>query len=282
MSHNEQATRYHLIDPVLREKGYTDASKIKMETPAPVEAIGYKGRRRKGDGRTDYLLCVQPPNQAKPLAVAVLEAKREDADPLSGMQQAKAYAECTRFNVHYVFATNGHLFGDFDKLTGLQIGPHPFQDFPSHQQLSQRYFKDTGIDLDKPEASLLFMADSPAYPKNRYYQDAAIRACFEKILHDEQQNQACRLLLALATGAGKTVIATNLLWRMSQAQRLTKPALFLCDRDELREQGYNKLSAAFGASVRIISNQNGQNAAKNARVHIATYQTLGLDDEEKD
>lgn len=71
------------------------------------------------------------------------------------------------------------------------------------------------------------------------------------------------MLLTLATGSGKTIIATNLLWRLSQAGQLPKPALFLCDRDELREQAYDKLSAAFGG---------------NARIHIATYQTLGLDD----
>lgn len=124
------------------------------------------------------------------------------------------------------------------------------------------------------------MTDSPANPKARYYQDAAIRACFEKILRYEQHQQPCRVLLALATGAGKTVIAANLLWRLHQAQRLPKPALFLCDRDELREQGYNKLKAVFGDNARLVGNSKGENSAKNARIHIATYQTLGLDDED--
>jgi type I restriction enzyme R subunit len=88
------------------------------------------------------------------------------------------------------------------------------------------------------------------------------------------------VLLTLATGAGKTIIATNLLWRLSQAGQLPKPALFLCDRDELREQAYTKLKAAFGDNVRIVRTENGGNAAANARVHVATYQTLGLDDVE--
>lgn len=88
------------------------------------------------------------------------------------------------------------------------------------------------------------------------------------------------MLLALATGAGKTVIAANLLWRLHQAQRLPKPALFLCDRDELREQSYNKLKAVFGDNARLVGNSKGENSAKNARIHIATYQTLGLDDED--
>ena len=93
----------------------------------------------------------------------------------------------------------------------------------------------------KPESALLFMADSAAYPKARYYQDTAIRACFEKILICEQNRQPARILLSLATGAGKTVIAANPLWRLHQAQRLPKPALFLYDRDELREQATTNL-----------------------------------------
>ena len=40
MSYNEAETRYYLIDPVLRDKGYDDHSKLKLETPAPVEPIG--------------------------------------------------------------------------------------------------------------------------------------------------------------------------------------------------------------------------------------------------
>ena len=283
MSYNEAETRYYLIDPVLREKGYDDHSKLKLETPAPVEAIGHKGRRRAGGGRTDYLLCVQAGDMPKPLPVGVLEAKKESEDPLKGMQQAKSYSECSRFSVQYVFASNGHLYGEYDKTSGLQAGPHSLKDhFPSHNDLTRRYAHDTGIDLGKPESALLFMADSPAYPKARYYQDAAIRACFEKILRCEQQQQPSRVLLALATGAGKTVIAANLLWRLHQAQRLPKPALFLCDRDELREQGYNKLKAVFGDNARIVTHSKGENSAKNARIHIATYQTLGLDDEDND
>ncbi len=63
MSMNEADTRYHLIDPLLREKGYVSCERITLETvltPAPVEPTGPKGRRRKGPGRTDYLLYVAP------------------------------------------------------------------------------------------------------------------------------------------------------------------------------------------------------------------------------
>ena len=282
MAYNEAETRYELIDPILREKGYRQW-RVKLETPAPVEPTGNKGRRRAGNGRTDYLLCVQAGDMPKPLPVGVIEAKAESEDPLKGMEQGMRYAECVRFAVQYVFATNGHRYGEFDLGTQMRDGPFPFADFPSHDALTARYATDASIDLSAPEAAMLFMADSAAFNKPRYYQDAAIRAAFAKVLQCRQQGESARVLLSLATGAGKTVIAANLLWRLHEAGQLAKPALFLCDRDELREQAWEKLGKAFPkGSVRIVETERGQNAARNAKVHIATYQTLGLDDEGQD
>jgi len=278
MPKNEGETRYEMIDPVLRDKDYR-LPYIRLETPAPVEPIGPKGRRRSGPGKMDYLLCVEVPNGPKPLPVAILEAKKEGDDVLKGMQQAKGYADCERFDAKYVFSTNGDLYAKFNKFTGEQTGPFPLADFPDHQRLTDCYHRHTGIKLDDPAAAMLFQPDSPAYPDSRYYQDAAIRAAFEKIIRSEANGEPPRLLLSLATGAGKTIIAANLLWRLHEAERLPKPALFLCDRDELREQAYTKLKAVFGDNARIVKTERGENAAKNARIHIATYQTLGLDDE---
>ena len=51
---NEQETRYFLIELILREKGYDEITKLRCETPAPVEPTGPKARRKKGGGRTDY------------------------------------------------------------------------------------------------------------------------------------------------------------------------------------------------------------------------------------
>jgi len=180
MSYNEQETRFYLIDPVLRDKGYNDHQWLKMETPAPVDPTGSKGRRRKGAGRTDYLLCVQVGDMPKALPVGVLEAKKETEDPLKGMQQSKGYSDCKRFAIKYVFATNGHMYGEYDKFTSLQTGPFPFVDFPPHSDLTARYATDTGIDINKPEAMMLFQADSLAWSQSRYYQDAAIRAAEEE------------------------------------------------------------------------------------------------------
>ena len=50
-TYNEAETRFYLIDPVLRQKGYDEHWKLRLETPAPVEPTGNKGRRRAGSGR---------------------------------------------------------------------------------------------------------------------------------------------------------------------------------------------------------------------------------------
>jgi len=109
----------------------------------------------------------------------------------------------------------------------------------------------------------------------RYYQDAAIRAVLERIAQGGK-----RALLSLATGAGKTFIAVQLLKRIADAGQL-KRALFVCDRDELRSQGLAAFQNVFGAdAAEVARDTNGLNKARNARIHVATYQTLDVDTED--
>ena len=100
-----------------------------------------------------------------------------------------------------------------------------------------------------------------------------MRAGLEELARGE-----ARALLSLATGAGKTRIAVNLLRRIADAGQLHR-ALFVCDRDELRSQGLGAFQNVFGADAAPVS---GGNPQKNARVLIATYQTLDVDSEEAD
>ena len=88
--------------------------------------------------------------------------------------------------------------------------------------------------------------------------------------------------MSLATGAGKTFIAVNLLKRISDAGQLTR-ALFVCDRDELRTQALKAFQNVFGSdAAEVYRKPDGTNNAKNARIHIATYQTLGVENENGD
>jgi len=142
-----------------------------------------------------------------------------------------------------VFATNGHLFVMYDNFTGITSKPRPLTEFPTPAELRFAYEKGMGFSLEAEAAKPLLTRYSGGEATRRYYQDAAIRAVFEKVARGEQ-----RALLALATGSGKTFIAVNLLRRIANAGQLRK-ALFICDRDELRNQGLAAFQNAFGADA---------------------------------
>ena len=132
-----------------------------------------------------------------------------------------------------------------------------------------------GFTLDSPAARPLLTRYSGGEATRRYYQDAAIRAVLEKLARGVK-----RALLTLATGAGKTFIAVHLLRRIADAGQLRR-ALFVCDRDELRSQGLGAFQNVFGAeAAEVYRESDGSNHARNARIHIATYQTLDVDSED--
>jgi type I restriction enzyme R subunit len=79
--------------------------------------------RKRPKGRTDYTLRVRVSSEAQPVALALVEAKAEDLPPTHGLEQAKLHADSKRFNVRFVFATNAHLFVEFDRLTQLTTPP---------------------------------------------------------------------------------------------------------------------------------------------------------------
>jgi type I restriction enzyme R subunit len=266
---NEAETRTKLIDPALHVRGWTEELIRREETDGTIEIVDGRPRRQ-GRGRMDYTLRVKPTADAQGVAVAILEAKAEDKPPTHGLDQAKEYGrKAARFNVPFVIATNGHLWTLFDRrrLTTTAI-PRPMAEFPAPGDLQAAYEDAVGIDLTAPIAEPLTIPYRGGETSRRYYQDAAIRAVLEKIARGEK-----RALLSLATGSGKTLIAVNLLRKIADAGQL-KRALFLCDRDELRAQGLLALQGAFGADVAAAS---GHNPEKNARIVVATYQTLDID-----
>lgn len=273
MGHNEADTRTKLIDPALHGRGWTEDLIRREETAGTVEIVGGRPRRL-GWGRADYVLRVKAGPDTQPVAVALIEAKAEDLPPAHGLEQGKAYAAAKRLNVPFVFASNGHLYVEYDRSTGLTTEPLPLAQFPTPAELRARYEGQSGLSLDAPAARPLLTRYPGGEAARRYYQDAAIRAVLERIAQGGN-----RALLSLATGAGKTFIAVNLLKRIADAEQLRR-ALFVCDRDELRSQGTAALQAVFGAEAAAVGEDRTDErtrAAGNARVLIATYQTLGAD-----
>lgn len=278
---NEADTRAKLIDPAIHKNGWTEDLIRREETAGSVEIIGGKARRR-ARGKIDYILRVKVNLDTQPVALALIEAKKESLPPGHGLDQGKGYAECKRLNVKFIFASNGHQFVEFDCFSGLTSAPKPIDSFPSPLELRLRYEKGMGFALESPVARPLLQTYPGGEGTRRYYQDAAIRAVMEKIAQCELSGKPKRALLSLATGSGKTFIAVNLLKRISDAGRLTR-ALFVCDRDELRAQAVKAFQNVFGSdAAEVYRKSDGTNNAKNARIHVATYQTLGIESENGD
>jgi type I restriction enzyme, R subunit len=275
--YNEADTRSKLIDPAIRARGWTEETIRREETAGAIEIIDGKPRRR-SRGRVDYTLRVKVSTGPHPVALAVIEAKAESLPPGHGLGQAISYARCKRLNVPFAFSSNGHMFVEYDRVTRLTSQPRPIHEFPTCDELRARYEAHMGFGLAEDVAKPLVTPYAGGEAKRRYYQDAAIRAVFEKIAKAEKDGQPKRALLSLATGAGKTFIAVQLLRRIADAGRMGR-ALFVCDRDELRTQAVGALQNEFGNDAAPVSTRDPQ---KNARISVATYQTLGVDTDEAD
>jgi len=275
----ESDTRAKLIDPGLHVRGWTEDLIRREETAGTIQIIDGKPRKQ-AKGRVDYVLRIKVNPETQPVAVALIEAKKQGLPPTHGLEQAKLYASAKRMNVPFVFSSNGHLFVEYDRFTGLTTDPRPLAQFPSPADLRARYEAAMGFSLEDAAAQPLLMRYVGGEATRRYYQDAAIRAALEKIARCERNGQPKHVLLSLATGAGKTFIAVNLLKRIADAGQLRR-ALFVCDRDELRSQALGAFQNVFGAdAAEVFKEPDGSNHARKARIHIATYQTLDVDNQD--
>jgi type I restriction enzyme R subunit len=134
---SEADTRAKLLDPALHARGWTEDLIRREETAGAIELTGAGATRRRG--RTDYVLRVRVNPNTQPVALALIEAKAEHLPPDHGLEQGKLYRACKRLNVQFVFASNGHLFVEFDRFTGRTTEPRRLSSFPTPDDLRARY-----------------------------------------------------------------------------------------------------------------------------------------------
>ncbi len=176
----------------------------------------------------------------------------------------------------FAFATNGHLVSAYDYRERSTVFDFPIAEFPNPAELQAAYEERRGFKLADKAAQPLFEPYATSTSQPRYYQDAAIRAALEKMASDRSDRN--RVLLTLATGAGKTTLAVQLIHRLVKTGN-AKKVLFLCDRSTLASQAFGDFSKVFGADVAVV----GKNKSfKNARILVATYQSLKLEGEDVD
>ena len=246
---NEAETRAELIDPKIKEAGWGDVegSVVRREFKITNGEIKPGGIRASFD-KADYILVY------KNRKIAVIEAKSDELDVSEGVGQAKDYAQKLRIPTTY--STNGNKIyeinysknekGEIDineKGQMIITSETEVDKFPSPEELWAKTFK------DKNEWSSKFddvdFKTFKGFREPRYYQEIAINNTLEAIA-----NKQDRILLTLATGTGKTVIAFHIAWKLFHArwnmQRNGKRVpriLFLADRNILANQAFNSFSA---------------------------------------
>ncbi len=177
---SEADARAKLIDPAIYERGWTEEHIKREETAGAVVIVNGKAQRR-SKGRLDYTLRVRLNAEAQPVAVALLEAKKNTLPAGHGLDQGKGYARASLHNVQFVFSSNGYQFVEFDRSTGLTSPAKPLTAFPTPAELRERYERIVGFPIDAAAAKPLLQRYAGGEGQRRYFQDAAIRAVFEKV-----------------------------------------------------------------------------------------------------
>jgi len=253
---SEADTRVKLIDPKLHESGWKEEMIRRGVRITPGRIVDERGSRKKGT-EIDYILYVSS------LPVAVVEAEAESKSALAGMQQAKDDAK-NYMEVLFAYSTNGHQIEEFDFITNKQT---TLDRFPTPEELWEKYLnyrlKGTVI---KPRENPL---ETPFYylpggKKPWYFQEVTIKKVIEEIMKGKK-----RLLLTMATGTGKTHVASQVVWKLVKSGYFRR-VLYLADRLFLRDQAYNEFSA-FGDARDII--EEGK-APKTRDIYFSIYQAM--------
>ncbi|HKJ72009.1 MAG TPA: DEAD/DEAH box helicase family protein [Gammaproteobacteria bacterium] len=267
LSERDICTKY--ITPALEKAGWDIQSQVREEVSFTAGRVIVRGRlhARGKKKRADYLLSYR---RNQPLAV--IEAKDNKHSLGDGMQQALAYSD--HLDVPFVFSSNGDGFLFHDR-TGL--GPQTeaqlsLDQFPSPEDLWERYCQWKGIDGPaRPVVEQPFYDDGSGRVP-RYYQMVAINRAVEAIAKGRN-----RLLLVMATGTGKTFTAFQIIWRLWKA-RQKRRILFLVDRNVLADQAKNNDFRPFGQAMTKVTNRT---IDKSYEVYIALYQAVSGNEEEQ-
>ncbi len=241
------------------------------------------------NGFVDFLLLNK---DGSPLVV--LEAKKENKEPLDGKEQARKYARS--FNVRFVILSNGNLHYFWD----LEIGnPELITEFPRQESIEyRRSFKPNKQNLSSEKIADDYIAltqdpffkDDPDYQKietrDEYLRKKELRILRPyqlRAIHALQKSAGAgndRFLFEMATGAGKTLISAGVIKLFLQTGN-AKRVLFLVDRIELKRQAYKNFNKYLKKDYIVgIYKQNCDDWEK-AEIVVSTIQSLLSQDKYK-
>lgn len=293
---DEAATR-SIIDRQLRDRGWdADSQTLTYKSgarPAKNKAMAIAEWPTE-DGRADYALFIDT------TCIGVIEAKRKRKNVSASIDQAERYAKGFKpvagvdldgpwgdYRIPFVFATNGReylkqietesgiWFRDTRKSTNRR---RALVDWPTPEGLRGQL----PMDRDAAHATLKTMPMDFGFDL-RPYQRKAIEKVEEALADDQRQ-----MLVAMATGTGKTKLAIAMLSRLLESKRFRR-VCFVVDRNILGKQTGDEFKTTKVVGVRTFAEIFGVKGLEDidpeaeTKVHICTIQALarrvlGVDD----
>ncbi|HEY9801527.1 MAG TPA: type I restriction-modification system endonuclease [Leptolyngbyaceae cyanobacterium] len=285
---DERETR-RLIDAHLRAAGWeVDSEQFTYSNGTRPQ----KGKARAiaewptDDGRADYVLFVGLQ------VMAVVEAKRKRTDVYGAIDQAKRYSKAYKiqgneilpggpwgeYKVPFVFATNGREFlRQLQTKSGIWFcdvrRPENIRRPLTTWYKPQAFVDALNQDVDQAHQKLA----EEGFNYNlqlRDYQIKAIQAVEARLAQGFRE-----LLLAMATGTGKTKTCLILVYRLLKTRRFRR-VLFLVDRRALGEQTGNVFKETRVENLQTFADifgikELGEVAPdSDTKVHIATVQAF--------
>ncbi|MDY0082798.1 MAG: DEAD/DEAH box helicase family protein [Ignavibacteriaceae bacterium] len=183
------------------------------------------------NGFADYALFVNGK------LLGILEAKKVSVDPQNVLEQAKRYSKDIvegegnwgEYKVPFLYASNGEVIWYIDVRVDKNISRR-ISNFHSAPALDE-FFNCEIISDD------IFRSRNVENEKLRCYQTKAINAIEEGIIEKKRA-----MLLAMATGTGKTFTLVSLIYRLLETKKF-KRILFLVDRRALAAQAVREFSS---------------------------------------
>jgi type I restriction enzyme R subunit len=222
----EWRTRKSRIDPRLTARGWVLAAAPGARNPCRTE------EHETANGPADYALCVDGE------VAGIVEAKKLSIGPQGVLTQAERYARglaAGSYNfggIHapFLYSTNGEVIWFWDARHPLNRSRRvaDFHTPPAFREM-------LGRDFEAECARLLATPNSD--PGMRPYQGAA-NAAIERAIADRKR----RMLVAMATGTGKTRTLVNQVFRLLES-RVARRVLFLVDRRALAAQAIRAFSS---------------------------------------
>jgi len=226
---SERATRKKRVDKALREAGW---SPIVDFVKGAKYNTGAVREYETSEGPADYILFHNGE------AVAAVEAKKLTLGPQNVLSQAQRYArgfhdgkfEFGEFHLPFIYSTNGESIW-FQDLRDQSSRSRQIAKFHTAQALAEI------LSTERAKADDWLAKTPNDNPFLRLYQREAIEST-EKALRSGKR----RMLLAMATGTGKTYVAISQIYRLLKSGAARR-ILFLVDRRALAAQAVGAFSS---------------------------------------